>query len=152
MLEDIGSRDDGLVIARGIEICHRWSRRRLLDDLFLFCSILFSSQWWILFYRFNRLETLQKRLTRTVMLAKYYAHTDPLFKQAAILKNSDMLRISVRQIYDKHQHGKLPNNFYNFNFTTQGSHHFYDTRSIGQIRTDKTRAWFYHNKIRPFLP
>ena len=86
------------------------------------------------------------------MLAKYHAHTDPLFKQAAKLKISDMLRVNALKFYYKHQHGKLPNYFYNFNLTTQGSHHSYDTRSSEQIRTDRTRADFCDNRIRLFLP
>ena len=46
-------------------------------------------------YRCNRLVKLQKRLIRIVMLAKYNAHTDPLFKQSAILKISDMLSVNA---------------------------------------------------------
>ena len=103
-------------------------------------------------YKCIRLVKLQKRLIRIVMLAKYTAHTDPLFKQAAILKISDMFRINALKFYYKHQHRKLSNYFYNFNLTTQGSHHSYDTRSIEQIRTDRTRAEFGDNRIRIFLP
>ena len=85
-------------------------------------------------YKCNRLAKLQKRLIRIVMLAKYNAHTDPLLKQAAILKISELLRINTLKFYYKYQRRKLPNFFYNFNFTTQGSHHSYDTRSSEQIR------------------
>ena len=102
-------------------------------------------------YRCNRLVKLQNRLICIVILAKYNAHTDPLFKQAAILKISDMLRIKVLNFCYKHQHGQLANYFYNFNLTTQGSHHSYDTRSSEQIRTDRTRAEFCDNGIRLFL-
>ena len=86
------------------------------------------------------------------MLAKYNAHSDPLFKQAAILKISDMLRINALKLYYKYQSKKLPNYFYNFNLTTQGSHHSYDTRSSKQIRTDKTGAEFCDSRIRILLP
>ena len=103
-------------------------------------------------YKCNRLVKLQKRLIRIVMLAKYNAHTDTLFKQAAILKISDMFRIIALKFYYKYQRRKLPNFFYNFNFTTQGSHHSYDTRSSEQLRTDRTRAEFCDNRIRIFLP
>ena len=103
-------------------------------------------------YKCNRLVKLQKRLIRIVMLAKYNAHTDPLFKQAAILKISDMLRINVLKFYHKCQRRKLPKYFYNFNLTTQGPHHSYDTHSSELIRTDRTRAEFCDNKIRIFLP
>ena len=70
-------------------------------------------------YKCNRLVKLQKRLIRIVMLAKYNAHTDPLFKQAAILKISDMLRSNALKFHYKYQRRKLPNFFYNFNLTTQ---------------------------------
>ena len=63
---------------------------------------------------------------------------------------SDTPRISALRFYFKHQHEKLPFYFYNFNLTTQGSHHSYDT--IEQIRTDKTRAEFCDNRRRIFLP
>ena len=63
------------------------------------------------------------------MLAKYNAHTDPLFKQPAILNISDMIGINSVKFYYKHQNGKVPNYFYNFNLTTRGSHYSYDTRS-----------------------
>ena len=76
-------------------------------------------------YKCNRLVKLQKRLIRIVMLAKCNAHTDPLFKQAAILKISDMHRVNALNFHYKHQHRKLPNYFYNFNLTTQGSHNSY---------------------------
>ena len=44
MLEDIVRRGDGRVIARGIEICHGWWRRRLLDAILLYFAMfcLFS--------------------------------------------------------------------------------------------------------------
>ena len=90
-------------------------------------------------YKCNGLVKLQKRLIRIVMLAKYNAHTDPLFKQAAILKMSGMLRINALKFHYTYQHRKLPSYFYNFNLTTQGSHHSYDTRSSKQIGTDRTR-------------
>ena len=95
---------------------------------------------------------ITKASNSIVMLAKYNAHTDPLFKQATILKISDMLRINALKFYYKYQRRKLPNFFNNFNFTTQGSHHSYDTRSGEQIRTDRTRAEFCDNGIRIFLP
>ena len=56
------------------------------------------------------------------------------------------------KFYYKYQRMKLSNYFYNFNLTTQSSHHSYDTRSIEQIRTDRTRAEFCDNRIRIFLP
>ena len=62
-------------------------------------------------YKCNRLAKLQKRLIRIVMLAKYNAHTDPLLKQAAILKISELLRINTLKFYYKYQRGKLPNFF-----------------------------------------
>ena len=63
-----------------------------------------------------------------------------------------MFRINALKFYYKYQHRKLPNYFYNFNLTTQGSRHSYDTRSGEQIRTDRTRAEFCDNRIRIFLP
>ena len=59
-------------------------------------------------YKCNRLVKLQKRLIRIVMLAKYNAHTDPLFKQAVILKISDMPSINALKFYYKYQRRKLP--------------------------------------------
>ena len=78
--------------------------------------------------------------------------SDTLFKRAAILKISDMPRINALNFYYKHQREKLPNYFNNYNLTTQGLHHSYDTRSGGQIRIDRTRAEFGGNRIRLFLP
>ena len=72
-------------------------------------------------YKCNRLVKLQNRPICIVMLAKYNAHTDPLFKQAAMLKISDMLRINALNFYYKYQRGKLPNYFHNFILATQGS-------------------------------
>ena len=60
-------------------------------------------------YKCNRLVKLQKCLIRIVMLVKYNAHTDPLFKQTTIRNISDMLRINALKYYYRHQHGKLPN-------------------------------------------
>ena len=49
--------------------------------------------------------------TLHLMLAKYNAHTDSLFKHAAILEISDMLRINALTIYCKYQQRELPNYF-----------------------------------------
>ena len=85
--------------------------------------------------------------TLHLMLAKYNAHTNPLFKQAAISNISDMPRINALTFYYKYKRRKLPNYF-----TTLISHHSYDTRSRDQIRTDRARVKFCDNRIRIFLP
>ena len=106
-------------------------------------------------YKCNRLMRLEKNTKASYSYrnaCKIECAYWSSIQQAAILKISDMLRVDTLKFYYEHQHGKLPNHFWNFDLTTQGSHHSYDTRSSEHIRTDRTRAEFHDNRITLFLP
>ena len=100
-------------------------------------------------YECHRLEKIQKRIIR---ISKHYAHTEPLFKALGLLKLKDMLYLSTLKFCYRYLHDNLPAYFYSFQITTQGSHHYYNTRHSDQIHVDRTRTLYADKRVRIYLP
>jgi len=67
----------------------------------------------------KRTVLLQKRAIRTMCLAKYNSHTDPLFKIKKILKVSDMYELEISHFMLKYEGNKLPDSFQKFYMTSE---------------------------------
>jgi len=61
----------------------------------------------------------QKRAIRTMCLAKYNSHTDPLFKINKILKVSDMYELEISHFMLKYEGNRLPDSFQKFYMTNE---------------------------------
>ena len=59
----------------------------------------------------NRLFKIQKNAVRKLSLAKYNAHTDPLFKSLNILKINDIYTLCQLKFYFNLLHNKIPDYF-----------------------------------------
>ena len=59
----------------------------------------------------KKTHLLQKRALRAIHNKKYNSHTDPLFKQARILKLSDLYELEVLLFMHDYTNGKLPSSF-----------------------------------------
>ena len=59
----------------------------------------------------KRTTILQKRAIRTICLAKYNSHTDPLFKMNKILKANDLYEVEAIRFMLKYEDNKLPESF-----------------------------------------
>jgi hypothetical protein len=59
----------------------------------------------------NKLYLLQKNAIRTISLAKYNAHTEPLFKKLNILKLPDLINLSKVKFMHNFIYNKLPSSF-----------------------------------------
>lgn len=85
-------------------------------------------------YQSSKLMNLQKKAIRTIINAKYNAHTDPIFKQLDLLKITDIYTISKLKFFFKIVHNMLPSyfltNFVVFNRDT----HEYQTRQSCFLR------------------
>ena len=61
----------------------------------------------------NKIENLQKRCVRNVALAKFKAHTEPIYKKLSILKFSDKLSYIRSVFMNQYRNIKLPDSFLN---------------------------------------
>ena len=61
----------------------------------------------------NKIENLQKRAVRNVALAKFKAHTEPIYKELSILKFSDKLSYCRSIFMNQYRNKKLPESFLN---------------------------------------
>ncbi len=59
-------------------------------------------------YQCNRITKSQKTVIKIISLAKYNAHTEPLFKQLKLEKVEDILRLQELKFYYKFKNNKLP--------------------------------------------
>ena len=100
----------------------------------------------------TRLYKLQKKAIRTVANAKYYAHTEPIFKLFGFLKLPDILKVNTLKFYYKYVHHLLPDFFYTILLHPRSKIHKYETRHSNKIQTNKTRHKFADLCIRNQLP
>ena len=59
----------------------------------------------------KRINKLQKWAIRTIDVAKYNAHTEPIFKRLKLLKAQDIYKITAIKIFHKYKNDKLPKYF-----------------------------------------
>ena len=61
----------------------------------------------------TKIENLQKRCVRNVALAKFKAHTEPIYKKLSILKFYDKLSYCRSVFMNQYRNSKLPDSFQN---------------------------------------
>ena len=78
-------------------------------------------------YRSDNIFRLQKKIVRIITHSKYYAHTDPLFKELGLLKVKDLFAISQLKFYYTYINRNLPRYFQSISFNVNS--HRYNTRN-----------------------
>ena len=78
-------------------------------------------------YQSDNIFRLQKKIVRIITHSKYYAHTDPLFKELGLLKVKDLFAISQLKLYYTYINGNLPRYFQSISFNVNS--HRYNTRN-----------------------
>lgn len=96
----------------------------------------------------QRLENLQKRAIRVITVSKYNAHVEPLLKSMGLLKLSDIFKLQSLKFYHNYIHGKLPEYFLNFDFSSNHDTHQYPTRHGEHIPADVTRTQMAQKCVR----
>ena len=100
----------------------------------------------------SRVQKLQKRAIRIISLAKYNAHTDPLYKALGLLKVQDIFIICQLKFYYKYTKNKLPEYFQHFplNYIYEVHDHF--TRAQNEFHIRRTSHEFAKKSLRYLLP
>ena len=78
-------------------------------------------------YQSDNIFRLQKKIVRIITHSKYYAHTDPLFKELGLLKVKDLFAISQLKFYYTYINGNLTRYFQSISFNVNS--HRYITRN-----------------------
>ena len=99
-----------------------------------------------------RLQKLQKKAIRAICIAKYNAHTSPLFRSLNILNVHDMLHLSALKWYFKSQQNMLPGYFSNFPLSGQTLNHNYNTRNRNTTITARPNKTSCKNCLRYLIP
>ena len=75
----------------------------------------------------KRINKLQKWAIRTIDVAKYNAHTEPIFKRLHLLKAQDIYKLTAIKVFHKYKNNKLPS-YFNGMFEYLPSTHNHNTR------------------------
>ena len=84
--------------------------------------------------------------------SKHNAHIQPLMIQLNMLSVPDMLLLNSMKSYCKYKHTEVPDYFVSFSLHTQGSTQDYNTRQIGNNKTNRTRIKLTEKCLRNYLP
>ena len=95
---------------------------QIYNSLFLphlnYCILLWG-------FSCDRIFKLQKKAVRVVCLARYNAHTDPLFKTLNLLQVPDILKLRSLKFYYRYLENKTPDYFNNIFAATIPSHRYF---------------------------
>ena len=119
----------------------------------LYNSLILSHlNYGILAWGFNcgRIIKLQKRAIRTICVAKYNAHTEPLLKTLKMLKIHDIFRLKELKFYYKFVNKMLPDYFCNILNVNQ-SVHPYDTRVSKNVHITRVNHVYAKKCLRQNL-
>ena len=81
----------------------------------------------------KKIFKLQKKAIRMISLAKYNAHTEPLFKTLNLLKINDIFTSSQLKFYYKFLKNDLPHFFKDMTFSINNEIHHHSTRISSQF-------------------
>ena len=81
----------------------------------------------------KRINKLQKWAIRTIDVAKYNAHTEPIFKRLKLLKAQDIYKLTAIKIFHKYKNDKLPG-YFNGMFEYIPPTHNHNTRNRNNRR------------------
>lgn len=90
----------------------------------------------------KRLGVLHKRAMRTIHNKRYNCHTEPLFKQSAILTISDLYEREVLLFMHDFHTGKLPASFRNLFISNRDLNLGYETRQADQLYIPRSISRF----------
>ena len=83
-------------------------------------------------YNSERIFKLQKKAVRLITLAKFNAHSEPIFKSLILLKVQDIFEICQMKFYHNYLNKKLPHFFNQISFQNNNQIHHYETRINSQ--------------------
>ena len=95
---------------------------------------------------------LQKKAVRIITSSKYNSHTDPLFKDLALLKVEDIYKINILKFYFKYCNNQLPYFFQQFSFQQQSDVHQYDTGQKCDLKLSSVKKQVSQNSLRHVIP
>ena len=93
-------------------------------------------------YQCKRINILQKRAVRLIILSRYNSHTAPLFNKLKLLTIKDMLALQELKFYYKLTHNELPAYFQNWQIVTNSELHRHNTRRKHDIHIVRFRHAF----------
>ncbi len=90
----------------------------------------------------DRILKLKKKAVRIISLSKYYALTDPLFKELKLLKVMDIYKLNELKFYHKYINNKLPEHFQQLPLTPNHTIHNHTTRHRQNIHITRANNKF----------
>ena len=103
-------------------------------------------------YGIERIFKLQKKAVRLITLAKFNAHSEPIFKSLYLLKVQDIFEICQMKFYHNYLNKNLPHFFNQIPFQNNNQIHHYETRINSQFHLPKVKHSFAKLCIRYSLP
>ena len=103
-------------------------------------------------YNSERIFNIQKKAVRFITLAKFNAHSEPIFKSLNLLKVQDIFEICQMKFYHNYLNKKLPHFFNQISFQNNIQIHHYETRINSQFHLPKVKHSFAKLCIRYSLP
>ena len=100
----------------------------------------------------QKLQKIQKNSIRLVQLAKYNAHTEPIFKELKLLKLADLCTLHDLKFCYRLENGLLPQYFCSGLFQKLSSTHVYETRSNNNYTLPVIKHSFAKMSIRFKIP
>ena len=98
----------------------------------------------------RRVYGLQKNAIRIITKSKFNAHTEPLFRELALLKVNHIFQLQCLNLYYNITNGRTPAFFLSM-FVWNATVHSYQTRHRGDIHTPLNTT-FAQNCIRQYVP
>ncbi len=116
--------------------------------------ILFHINYGILTWGFvsDRIHKLQKKAVQIILLSKYNAHTDPLFKELKLLKVMDIYKLNEFKFYHNYINNKLPQYFQQRPLTPNHTIHNHTTCHNQNIHITRANNKFAQLCIRHNIP
>ena len=102
-------------------------------------------------YNCARISKLQKRAIRIISNSRYNAHTEPFFKDLAILKVGDIFKMQCLKLYYNIRHNRTPALFTTL-LTYNNTVHAHNTRQLHDIHISGTRTTLAHKCFSKHLP
>ena len=103
-------------------------------------------------YNNERIFKLQKKAVRLITLAKFNAHSEPIFKSLNLLKVQDIFEMCQMEFYHNSLNKKLPHFFNQISFQNNNQIHRYETGINAQFHLPKIKHSFAKLCIRNSLP
>ena len=103
-------------------------------------------------YESESILKLQKKAARIITLAKYNAHTEPIFKKLSVLKIHDSFSLCQLKFYHNYLDKLLPHHFINMYFKMNNEVHHYSTSISTKLHVSKVKHSFAKRCIRYSLP